>query len=89
MRVQVDGKLVSKDITTKDGREMTLHSQRAKLLFGGDGMMDRPFSLAVEKPGAELPSGFYTIDPSSFENGDYDKLAFSRDFSLIPEKAKS
>jgi len=84
MQIQVAAGVSSRTITKKDGEEMTMHSQRAKLVFGGDGMLDRPFSLSLDDPSQAYAPGFYELGPESFVTNEYDRLSIGYTVSLTP-----
>lgn len=88
MKIQVAAGVSTRTIKKKDGEDMTLHSQRAKLIFGGDGMLDRPFSLNVDDPAHAYAAGFYTLGPESFVTNEYDRLSLGYDVRLIPVSEK-
>ncbi len=61
---------------------LTLRSQVAFAHLGGRFPVE--MSLSIQDGASAYPAGKYHLDASSFEVGQYNRLGFARDLTLIP-----
>ncbi|MGA3698036.1 single-stranded DNA-binding protein [Enterobacteriaceae bacterium TYF_5] len=81
---ELDGKVNTKQVVSKSTGEVLNFREQIAYIYNG-GIYPEKFIINLEKDAQPYPSGFYTLDGSSFSVGDFGSLKI-KNIKLIPQK---
>lgn len=68
-----DGKVNNKQVVSKSTGEVLTFREQVAYIYNG-GVYPEKFIIQLDKDDSPYPSGFYTLDDSSFSIGDFGAL---------------